>query len=257
MRTCSLHPKFFLWPIAILATGFVVGDWFSFHQCGAVEQCLVDSCYWQNFAKFSVTVLVALMTFFFGNRRMGVLDHRLLKAAMAVAVLADFCFKATLNIPCLGSYHEFFVLAGLSLFSVVQVLFIIRHTRENGSDFTFPKILYIPIFVAFFCASLRIVGAIEKTFILVGAAYGAFLVCSLIVALRIQKNGAYSTKNSRFVKYGMILFFCCDVCVGLSSATGPDYSTREVVASIAHNLTWIFYTPALVLLSLSGVRDNS
>ena len=56
------------------------------------------------------------------------------------------------------------------------------------------------------------------------------------------------------IRRGMILFFCCDACVGISLATGEDHSVQEIVATVANNFVWYFYTPALILLGLSGYK---
>ena len=45
-----------------------------------------------------------------------------------------------------------------------------------------------------------------------------------------------------------------NVCVGISLATGEDHSVQEIVATVANNFVWYFYTPALILLGLSGYK---
>ena len=86
------------------------------------------------------------------------------------------------------------------------------------------------------------------------ATYAAFLICSLVVACKVPSKGYFPAKNARNIKRGMILFFCCDACVGISLATGNDHSVQEIVATVANNFVWYFYTPALILLGLSGYK---
>ena len=50
----------------------------------------------------------------------------------------------------------------------------------------------------------------------------------------------------------MTFFYCCDVSVGLAA---PLHDTPA--GGILNNLVGFFYTPALVLLALSGFRFRS
>lgn len=240
----------------ILSFCFVVLDWLDFYRCGAVEQCLVDSSYWQNFMKFSVTVLITVAAFFIGGSCVCIRDRRLLQSAFITAVCADFCFKITLNIPALDLYHDFFNLLGICVFMVVQVLLIFRHSQRSDFDSSFPKILWIPFLVAVACAILFVIDLQRNITIAVDIIYFSFITCSLVTALLVSRNHYFPKNNARNIKWGMILFSCCDACVAISSAVGVDHSMQEIIATVAHNLVWIFYTPALLLLCQSGFKRN-
>jgi hypothetical protein len=149
----------------------------------------------------------------------------------------------------------------------VQALFIYRHSRTSDEDYHFPWILFVPFGVMFVSNASLIfslgnsVNAEPLTsnpaLVPIIATYGTFLICSLIVACKAPKVGYFPAHNAKLIKRGMILFFCCDACVGISLATGPDYSVQEHVATIANNFVWYFYTPALILLARSGFKSSN
>lgn len=240
--------------VAILAVAFFVRDWYVFYQCGAVEQCLVDSSHFQNYAKFAVTTIVTIVVFFIGRSCLCTRDRTLLQAGFAMALCADFCLKILHNVAALFKHSSDYTLLGICFFMVVQALFIFRHSRVSDSDKDVPWIICFPFAVIFITNALHLFGVFESATVSIIATYGTFLICSVVVACKAPRVGYFPKKNARCIKYGMILFFCCDACVGLSLATGADHSTQEIVATVANNFVWYFYTPALVLLALSGYR---
>ena len=233
--------------IAILALSFVMMDWLVFYRCGAVEQCLVAGSTYQNITKFAVTAIVTLVVFLIGKGGLSSRDRILLQVAFALILCADFCMKILPDST----------LPGIGFFMAVQTLFIVRHTRRNDDDNSFPRILCIPFAAGVLATLLFLLGVFGGPTLPVVAAYGVFVSCSLIVACKASRNGYFPARNALQIKWGMILFFCCDVCVGISGAVGADHSVQEIVATVAHNLVWVFYTPALVLLGLSGYRQDS
>lgn len=240
--------------VSILMIAFFVRDWFVFYQCGAVEQCLVEKSNFQNIAKFAVTAIVTMIVFFIGRNCLCVRDRKLLQAGFVMALCADFCLKILHNYSHFLEHRSDYTLLGICFFMVVQALFIFRHTRLGDRDNTTPWILCIPFAVMFLANALHLFRIFEGPTVPIVATYGAFLICSLVVACQVPKKGYFPAKNARNIKRGMILFFCCDACVGLSLATGDDHSVQEIVATVANNLVWYFYTPALILLGLSGYK---
>lgn len=250
----KMHIIAFLIVVTILAVAFFVRDWLVFYQCGAVEQCLVDSSHFQNYAKFAVTAIVTIIAFFIGKDALCRRDRRFIQAAFVFALCADFCLKILHNMVKLFEHSSDYTLLGICFFMVVQALLIYRHTREGDEDKHTPGILIVPFVVMFICNALHLFGVFEGPTVPIVATYGAFLICSLIVACKVPKGTYFPAKNARNIKRGMILFFCCDACVGISLATGADHSVQEIVATIANNFVWYFYTPALILLALSGYK---
>lgn len=77
--------------------------------------------------------------------------------------------------------------------------------------------------------------------------YSVTLCLSIWVAQLTRKIGYFSRSNSLKISIGMILFFLCDLSVGYGIIV-DDVIIKDIVTSV----TWIFYTPALLLLSLSS-----
>lgn len=252
----KIHIIAFLIVVAILMVTFFVRDWFVFYQCGAVEQCLVDASNYQNIAKFAVTSIVTIIAFFIGKNALCARDRHFLQAAFVMALCADFCLKILHNYSHFLDHRSDYTLLGICFFMVVQALLIFRHTRTSDSGNEAPWILCVPFAVMFVANALHLFGVFEGPTVPIVATYGAFLICSLVVACKVPKKGYFPAKNASNIKRGMILFFCCDACVGVSLATGPDHSVQEIVATIANNFVWYFYTPALVLLALSGYKRS-
>ena len=240
--------------VGILMITFFVRDWLVFYNCGAVEQCLIERSNYQNIAKFAVTAIMTIIVFFIGDNCLCKRDRNFLQAGFAMALCADFCLKIMHNYTHVFEYRGDYTLLGICFFMVVQALFIFRHTRTSDTDNNFPWILCIPFAVMFITNALHLFRIFDSSTIPTIASYAAFLFCSLYVACKVPKKGYFPAKNSKNIKRGMILFFCCDVCVGISLATGEDHSVQEIVATVANNFVWYFYTPALILLGLSGYK---
>ena len=230
----------------ILATTFITMDWALFYRCGAVEQCIVEGSRFQNIAKFVVTAIMTIVVFCIGENAHSPRDRKLLQAAFAMALCADFCMKIIHDAS----------LFGICFFMVVQALFIFRHTRKSDTDKHIPRFFIIPMATMILMGAFSAFGVFKSPTIPIALTYASFLGSSLTAACRVAKTGYYPTPSAKQIKWGLDLFFCCDICVGLSSAAGDDYSTRETIATIAHNFVWIFYTPSLILLGLSGYKNK-
>lgn len=241
--------------VGILMVTFFIKDWLVFYGCGAVEDCLVENSNYQNIAKFAVTAIMTIVVFFIGKNCLCVRDRVFLQAGFAVTLCADFCLKILHNYA--PGHHDDYTLLGICFFMVTQALFIYRHSRTSDTDNSVPKIILVPFAVMFLTNALHLFGIFKGATIPIVATYGAFLICSLIVACKAPKLGYFPAKNARNIKRGMILFFCCDTCVGISLATGANHSVQEIVATVANNFVWYFYTPALILLGLSGYKRKA
>ena len=230
---------------AVLTASFLVMDWLVFHRCGAVEQCLMDGHGYQDVAKFATTALMTIIVLLIGRSGFCTRDRRLLQAGFLVSLCADFCFKIL---------HD--NLTGVCLFMIVQTLYIVRHTRKTDVDKHFPKILWIPFGTMLLMALLYWVGVFEKLMPPIMISYSIFIACSALVAWLTPRIGYYPATNAKCIKWGMVLFACCDICVGLSGLVSVDHSVQEIVATVTHNFVWIFYVPALALLALSGYKEK-
>ena len=232
--------------VAVLAVFSIAMDWMAFCRCGAVEQCLVGCYGCRHLLKLAIPAIMTVVVFLIGGDGICPKDRHLLLAAFVLALCAEFCMKV-LHVNLLG----------ICFFMAVQTLFIFRHSHGSDSDRSFPRILCIPLGALPVAAISFAFGLFDKPTVPIVAAYGVFVACSLVVACKARGKGYFPSGNAKLIKWGMVLFFCCDVCVGISGATGADHSAREIAATIAHNFVWAFYTPALVLLGLSGYTTSS
>ena len=241
----------------ILFVTFFVRDCIVFYQCGAVESCLKDSSHYQHIAKFLVPVIAAVITLFIGKKSVCTRDRLLLQAAFAMIICADACFKIFHNyfIPLEENKGEF-ISFGIIFFMLAQHLLIYRHTRVSDTDRSFPWVLFFPFAVAVSMAVLYFFRIYDSLLFFASVSYGPFLFCSLFVACRVHCKKYFPKRNARLIKRGMICFTICDLLTGLSLLTGADHSPNEIMAVIANNFIWCFYTPALLFLALSGFRHN-
>jgi hypothetical protein len=80
-------------------------------------------------------------------------------------------------------------------------------------------------------------------------AYVIVLTTSLWMAWGTRVRTGFSPLNARLIAAGMTSFYLCDLCVGMSTALG-SLMTRP--GSFFENCVGFFYSPALVLLAMSG-----
>jgi len=256
MKTLKQHIVALLVLVSLLFLAFFIRDWYVFYKCGAVEQCLAESSYFQHYAKFAVTTAMTIMAFFVGHKCICERDRRLLLIAAVLAFCADGCLKILHNAVKLFEHSSDYTLLGICFFMVFQAVLIYRHTRTSDTDNSVPWIICVPFAVMFVTNALHLFDVFESATIPIIATYGAFLICSVVVAVKSPKVGYFPSWNATLIKRGMILFFLCDACVGISLATGDDHSTQEIVATVANNFVWYFYVPALICLVMSGLRKE-
>ena len=199
---------------------------------------------------------MAVIAFLAGKSCLCNRDRRLLLMAIGVALCGDFCFKILHNASNLFEHSADYTLLGICFFMIFQAVLIYRHTRTNDTDDSVPWIICVPFSVMFIANALRLFDVFESALIPIVATYGAFLICSLVVAVKAPEAGYFPRHNAKLVKWGVILFFLGDFCVGVSLAAGPDHSIQEIIATVANNFVWFFYVPALYCLVMSGRRRS-
>ena len=107
--------------VGILMITFFVRDWLVFYNCGAVEQCLVESSNYQNIAKFAVTAIMTIVVFFIGENCLCKRDRIFLQAGFAMALCADFCLKSC------TTTHTFWSTAAITRCLAFAFLWLCRH----------------------------------------------------------------------------------------------------------------------------------
>lgn len=186
--------------------------------------------------KYSSIVIFFITSLLIGKKGYNLNDTRLLQGALFFTLCADTCMLIL----------KYFKL-GVFFFCIVQILYITRHVllfNIRKSKFSISLILLI-----IFPLILYIIRPekIDPQLFNIAIIYAILLITSLLVAL----------KSKRLIAYGMILFFLCDINVGLSNILGiyPIYIGNVSLQFITSFYVWIFYLPSQLFLTLSGFRE--
>lgn len=84
------------------------------------------------------------------------------------------------------------------------------------------------------------------------AGYSVFLCMSVGAGIATNVLGYFPKKNAKIITAGIILFYLCDLTVGLNILFSESGKLFENV--ISSSITWLVYFPALTLLALSGIN---
>ena len=228
-------------------------DWFDFYSCGAVSQCLSDAGTLQLYTKSVMTTLLTVLAFMKAPSAFCSRDGKLLRIAFVFSLIADYCFSLTTVIaPNSGSLGT---LLGISFFMVFQTVLIYRHSRTSESDTKLPRV-YALLAIAVLAGIILLATGTQELTVAIVVVYGVFVVTSMIVGILAPRKEYFPSKNALFVRWGMVAFFCCDACVGLSMVTGENHSALQAVAEIANNLIWWFYVPAQLMLIRASAKPE-
>ena len=159
--------------------------------------------------------------------------ERLVSAALALTAGAD-AFLLVLN-----RWYA----AGVLLFCGVQGLYCLRIFRENGGKSWWG--LRLGLFLAAVPLLDRL-GLLTPLNALAALYFTTFL-CSVLQSLTPPG------RRFRLFSAGLVLFLCCDVCVGIWNV--PWLLSRGAV-EFARVGMWLFYLPAQVLITLSGLPEQ-
>lgn len=133
--------------------------------------------------------------------------------------------------------------AGVLLFCGVQGLYFLRIFRENGGKSWWG--LRLGLFLAAVPLLDRL-GLLTPLNALAALYFTTFL-CSVLQSLTPPG------RRFRLFSAGLVLFLCCDICVGGWNV--PWLLSRGAV-EFARVGMWLFYLPAQVLITLSGLPEQ-
>lgn len=197
-------------------------------------------------AGYARTILCAILVWMTGSAGLDREDLRLLNAAFAVALVADYCLIL-----------QDWAIPGTLLFIVVHGLLIVRHARGFAASLAPPerartiRLLLLSAAVVYGGAIILIVNVksiLDRTHMFVlDAAYLLILATSLWMAVGTLIRSFYPSRNAWYITIGMVCFYFCDVTVGLAAAL-----KGTTAGDVLNNLVGFFYSPALVLLAYSG-----
>jgi hypothetical protein len=226
--------------VTMFVTGSYVGvDWASyFHPFQSRFPAV---------AGYARDVLCAAIVVLIGGNRVATRDWRLLLAAFGLTMVADWFL--TLNDQALP---------GTVIFLGVHALLIVRHAQGLRASFARAersRTVRLMIISALLCYGAAVALIIGVAPILrrsgqftLDSIYLLFLATSLWMGWGTLIRRAYARLNAWFIAVGMTFFYLCDVTVGLSVAQGGTQTGRILSDLIAFS-----YTPALLLLALSGI----
>ncbi len=201
--------------------------------------------------KYIIVILCATLVFVIGKDGLSKNDTRRLTLSYILILLSD----VLIAIP-----NKAYL--GIISFGLVQISLIYR----NGAGI-FKKIkdgrqhiqrsrllintILTTILLAIIVADIFCSIQNDSSLLYLMIIYGSLLCLSVWIAAANFITGLFPRKNSMLILTGMIMFLLCDLNVGFSLVL--DINTYWVIAD---SLIWIFYTPALLLIALSGYDFN-
>jgi hypothetical protein len=233
--------------ILFLLGGYTTLDWFQF-LTGIANFARPELPYVRA-TKVAVSFLSAIMVFIIGKDGFDRKDSIRLVLAYAAIAIGDIFLVLDIN------------MVGMLVFAVAHIFFIIR----NGSGLRGYLVAQSNVNrlwdIGTAVLILALMGAVMGGFFLpaMGAglmfymllAYSLFLGVSLWAAWAAVRIRYMPKENAILVAIGLTCFFVSDLLVGVHFGTEPGRSQ-----TLAIYLTWIFYTPGLVLPALSGYKSG-
>ena len=148
-----------------------------------------------------------------------------------------------------------YYLIALSSFIIVQIfyyLYILSFTNFK-LDNKHQIILIIRIAIFIIILGLFIFITIVDVLVFLALEYFAFLLFNFVESIFVFKSNI-------LLPFGLFLFILCDLCVGCYNIVDIiDIKQDNIIYLIANfqiNLSWIFYHPSQVILSLCGLFDK-
>lgn len=181
--------------------------------------------------KFSIIAAIFVISLASWRRPLNPRDAKLLSAALACTVVADFFMLITLN-------YE----AGLLAFICVQILY---NKRYGGL-----KAWHSAVLAASFYALAYFVFGATALFSL-ALAYTVLFGFSFAAAIRCTVSGVYPSPNKYLILFGMLGYAICDVFVALLNS-GTLYAAQHEHMIVL--IIWLFYIPGKFMLAASGFK---
>ncbi|MBN1689687.1 MAG: hypothetical protein JW901_01535 [Dehalococcoidia bacterium] len=234
-----------LFVVLFLFGGYTTLDWYQF-LTGTADFARPEIPYVRA-TKVAVSFISAILVFLIGKDGFNRGDTKRLVLAYAAIAIGDIFLVFDIN------------MIGMLVFAVAHVFFIIRNgwgfrsylAQKSASNRTWDILSALLI--------LAIAGGAMAWFFLPAMGpslmfylllvYSLFLGVSLWAAWAAVRIGFMPRANAWLVAIGLSCFFVSDLLVGVHFATQPgQFQTCAIY------ITWLFYTPGLVLPALSGYR---
>ena len=246
--------------VGILFIFFVTADWIAFSK-GRWDMNA-------QLAKLGVSIICFLMAWLSVRQKIDRMDYLFLTSAFFFIVQGDILLTVNQFFPepqpgdrALADLKTFMVISGVSSFKVCQIALILRHIRafrviravkETGERVkgSYRGIILTASLIYFSILTAALISAYYlrlSVLIVPVLIYVLVLITSLWMGLETLRSDFYPVANRWFIAVGLSCFFICDISVGINSLNLP-------ISSVSQCITWIFYTPALVLIAYSGYR---
>ncbi len=169
--------------------------------------------------------------------------NALVIAALACTLGADFCLVV------MSSQEKLF---GMIFFLAVQLIYAVKLNRETRSN----KLLFVRVILT--------LSAIAAVFIVLKEKADALSMISIAyyanLAVNIIESFTQFKKNKLFA-IGLVLFLLCDTVIGLQTAAGAYLTISEnsllyKMIFMDFLLSWFFYLPSQVLISMSTIKNE-
>jgi len=234
-----------LFVILFLFGGYTTLDWYQF-LTGTADFARPEIPYVRA-TKVAVSFICAILVFLIGRDGFNRGDTKRLVLAYAAIAVGDIFLVFDIN------------MIGMLVFAVAHVFFIIRNgwglkdyfknksTSNRTWDILSALFILVIAGVAMGWFFLPALGPSLMFYLL--AIYSLFLGVSLWAAWAAVRIGFMPKANAWLVAIGLSCFFVSDLLVGVHFATEPGrFQTCAIY------ITWLFYTPGLVLPALSGYK---
>lgn len=234
--------RFFV--LAILGTIVLLFGIFSGHDWTLFAYRIADLQnpeIYSRFMKFPVTFLCMVLAWITLRDAFERRDNIKLGIAYSIIVLGDIVF-----------FFDVHSIIGVFCFALAHLMLIYRNANgirsyrhKNILWAVLPLILAFSLALMFFVFYPMLKDNVAYFSTLLG--YAIIISGSLWAAIAAVRIGFFPRANAVLIVTGVACFFLSDVCVGFYRALPAGYD--RVFATY---ITWIFYTPALVLTALSG-----
>lgn len=235
--------------ILILLSSSVGIDWFQFFTTLNPEILLNNPFnLYSKIAKVTVSFLFCMIVWITGKNALDNKDRKLMFIGFSCVFLADLLLAFGPGIP------------GGLVFLICHVIFLIRNSRGFKWKFTPAAIVCLVLCYAlgglFF--TFMLLPLIPDPLIAIAAAVYVTVICSgLFTGWNTLWAGFFPKKNALMAALGITGFVICDflvVFVIAATMAAPAPSAWVVLA--CNYFVWIFYTPGMILLGLSGYNPD-
>jgi len=255
--------------LLVIVTSFATFEWTEFFTSQSAKT--QDSSYPRR-TKWFVSLLCSLFIWVAVKNDWNVKDGKRLRFIFLLTVLAD-TFLVLLGV--FKDLKKITMPLGIIVFFAAHIMLVIRNTHGMRKWLSRANILAAAIIVVCSASYLQfILYPLLQTQIMLfifGIFYMLVLSMSLWAAWTSIKTRYLPLKNAKWAAVGLTLFYLCDISVmfGIAASTADvikpawltghtlmGYNAWNAVCYIVHNITWLFYAPALFLIALSGYKTK-